>query len=587
MKADASSLSFLANEGVVRIPFFQRRYVWNEENWGDLYEDMLDQKKKQFLGSLILKQQGKQSGKNSEVLVIDGQQRLTTLSILLKALFDSFPTAIQENVEEVIHTHLFYKKSMMDKSRHVKIAHSRFDAQHFSEVIESKLTVERVNEIGPESSNVHRCYKFFTARLKEQSEEIRSDLFERLIHKENKFLVLIDLDEKEDEQAIFDTINSAGVRLSGADIVKNSIFQRAASLMDLEELDKLYVKCWENIFATDEDTIKFWDAPKRTGRLMRDNIEILLHAVAVIKGFFNPDEHTLSKLPTLYKERISLLDRAGLELFANEISDYAELYRKHMLSFDKTTLFSFGEGRQRLFHVLDVCEVSTFHPYILSLFYKYADDQILLDQKLLDLEKLVVRRLLAARETKSYNKLCLEFISDDSLPEKKAAEIQSEVWLKGAKSITNKHASLLLFWIELRRRFYDNKTGLKELKFNYSLEHVLPQKWEKHWSAVPVRDSNGLAIDDWSQAKSTRSELLYSLGNMTLLTGSLNSSLKNYSYNVKLNGEGKKKGIASYADLFITKHDIVDKFDGEKLIWDEVAIRARTKTLCDELVCIW
>ena len=87
MKAEAMSLTFLGNEGLVRIPFFQRGYVWNIENWDDILTDLLDFNKSHFLGSLILKQLEKQTGKPKEVLVIDGQQRLTTLSVLVRTLF--------------------------------------------------------------------------------------------------------------------------------------------------------------------------------------------------------------------------------------------------------------------------------------------------------------------------------------------------------------------------------------------------------------------------------------------------------------------------------------------------------------------
>src|SRR4051812_46086537 len=91
MDAGAKSFTFLGNEGQVTIPFFQRGYVWNEANWTDLLTDLLtdlfNANRRHFLGSLILKQQRSASGEPKNVTVIDGQQRLTTLSILLKALF--------------------------------------------------------------------------------------------------------------------------------------------------------------------------------------------------------------------------------------------------------------------------------------------------------------------------------------------------------------------------------------------------------------------------------------------------------------------------------------------------------------------
>lgn len=110
MKAEAMSLTFLGNEGLVRIPFFQRGYVWNIENWDDILIDLLDFNKSHFLGSLILKQLEKQTGKPKEVLVIDGQQRLTTLSVLLRALYNSFDAETQKNCDSSVKNYLFFKK---------------------------------------------------------------------------------------------------------------------------------------------------------------------------------------------------------------------------------------------------------------------------------------------------------------------------------------------------------------------------------------------------------------------------------------------------------------------------------------------
>ncbi len=123
MKAEAMSLTFLGNEGHVKIPFFQRGYVWNRDNWEDILSDLLDFEKSHFLGSLILKQLEKQTGKPKEVLVIDGQQRLTTLSVLIRALYNSFDSETQQNCNVSLKNYLFYKKNQTDKEFYVKISH--------------------------------------------------------------------------------------------------------------------------------------------------------------------------------------------------------------------------------------------------------------------------------------------------------------------------------------------------------------------------------------------------------------------------------------------------------------------------------
>ncbi len=170
MKANEKSLLFLATESAIKIPFFQRGYVWNRNNWNDLLEDLLDTKKNAFLGSLILKQQTVVSGEPKEVLVIDGQQRLTTLSIMLRALYDSFTSEQQQTCFNLLYPMLFYKKSPLDRQDYVKIAHSRVDAEHFERVIREQLSEEEYASIvvadsegktRSADSKILQCYKFY------------------------------------------------------------------------------------------------------------------------------------------------------------------------------------------------------------------------------------------------------------------------------------------------------------------------------------------------------------------------------------------------------------------------------------------
>jgi len=90
MEAREKELKFLATEGKVIIPFFQRTYVWKKENWENLLEGLFSKPYGHFLGSIILKQIPVSSGQPKKLEVVDGQQRLTTLSILIKVLYDLF-----------------------------------------------------------------------------------------------------------------------------------------------------------------------------------------------------------------------------------------------------------------------------------------------------------------------------------------------------------------------------------------------------------------------------------------------------------------------------------------------------------------
>jgi len=589
MKAEACSLTFLGNAGSVKIPFFQRAYVWNEMNWEELISDLLESNKSHFLGSLILKQIGAESVHTKQTLVIDGQQRLTTLSILLNTLFNSFNDELQQRCKQdgKFDGCLFYKKNVFDDDLLVKIEHSKIDSENYQKVIKNEINSDTI-DLKTCKSNVLKCFKFFTDRLKEISLDDRKKLFQDLLDLNNKILVVIDLTNVDDEQAIFDTINSAGVRLSSADIVKNALFQKAFELYsDQKEVEDLYKDYWEDVFDSEESLRIFWNTPRAVGRFYRDNIEILLHSISVIQGFFDPEKHSLPDLSKIYKSYIDRLDKNSFINFIKIISEYAKLYQEKILVFDSSDLFDYVDYHKRLFHILNTCDVSTFHPYILYLYRKFANDEAELKKALKKMEIFVINRAICNSETKSYNRLCKDFINDSSKLDTLLIETKSSDIERALMQINNKHAALLLFWVELYRRKNDKHYDKDALKYAYTLEHIMPQKWEEYWRNVPVVDNDGNIINDLEKAKQYRYKLIYYIGNMTLLKSSLNSALHNYEFQRKIEGEGRKRGIKHYAELGITKLDIVEPYNSGSKIWNEMKIMERTRQITEDVLKIW
>lgn len=594
MEAREKELKFLATEDEVIIPFFQRTYVWEEENWERLLEELSTKPEGHFLGSIILKQLRRSTGGPTKLEVIDGQQRLTTLSILIKALYDTFSQELKENTKNEVRQILFSKQLPSSKDYFVKIRHSRVDREAYEKVIRSNIDDDtppiKIEDIDKNDSNrIYRCYKYFYETLKEKTEEERRNLFDKILNSSNKMLVVIDLvEEKDDEQAIFDTLNTAGVRLTTAEIIKNALFQRAIQILDnKEEVIKLYEETWEKTFLA-EDSVKYWEMERPTGRLKRDNLEILLHSIAIIKDFFDPDKHTLSQLSDLYKKKIrEIQNKDDLKTFINEIIEYARIYREKVPDLDKSTLFSFEDSIIRLFHILEVQEISTFHPFILYVFKKYQRDESKIKRLLNNLEKFIIRRAIGQQETKNYNKFCKEFIKDPESILEKLKDTTEKHISDGLRKISNKTATLLLFWVELYRRNKDDKQEIKELKYTYSLEHIMPQQWEEHWSDIPKKyKPDGTEMTE-EEKKKDRNEKVYWIGNMTLLKTALNSALKNYSFEKKMIGEGRKKGIKDYAELLITRDDIVLPFEKGNKVWDENSIIKRTENLEKEIKMIW
>jgi len=588
MKAEAKSLKFLSLEGKVKIPFFQRTYVWDEENWENLLTEFSHKPQGNFLGSIILKQLPTSSGEPKQLEVIDGQQRLTTLSILLKALYDILPRELQENCKGDVMNILFYKKDYTSRNYEIKIEHSQVDVDVYQKVIKANFindTSSPTENINENSHNILKCYQYFYNELEKKDDEDKRKLLNKMLDPENKMLVVIDLvEEMDDEQAIFDTLNTTGVRLTPAEIIKNSLFQKVIQVYDNKnEAIKLYKKTWEKTFLSNEKMVKYWETERLTGRLKRDNLEMLLHCIGVIKGFFDPDKHTLSDLSKLYKNEIKRIDsKEDLQKFIEEIIGYANIYCEKFPALDKATLFTFKDSINRLFHILKILQISTFHPYILFIFKKFQNDDNIIREMLGMLEKFIVRRMIAQHETKNYNKYCKEFIHNSDSIISKLRETTDKDITNGLRRISNKNAALLLFWVELWRRIKDEKYDTKELKYTYSLEHIMPQKWEEYWKKIPEKyNTDGSKMSD-EEAKKDREEKIYWIGNMTLLRTNLNSALQNYTFEKKMEGEGKR-GIKAYADLSITKDDIVKPYDDGDKKWDEKKIVERTNKLEREI----
>lgn len=604
MEAHGQPLRFLCDEQILEIPFFQRAYVWNDDNWKDLLEDLLKTSGSHFLGSIILKRAKSITGTADKAIIIDGQQRLTTLSILIKALYDSIYNKRAKLINDATEA-LFYTLKSSDSDYLLTINHSHNDRKQFEEVMGSVVDGEikspilsKLNEIKEDDPRllIKRCYKFFYTQLMSISNEERINLWDNLFDKNNKILVVIDLDDNDQEQKIFDTINSSGVRLTSTDIIKNALYQKLIELTkDSDKIAEYYKRTWAETFEKDDSVVAYWNKEKSMGRLWRQNSELLLQTVAIIKGIFDVDKkHTIQQLADLYKTEIEDYTEQQLYDFIEEITKYANIYKEHIPDFNGKENFEYNNTEieaveQRVLHILDKNDISTFNPYIIYIFNTYEGQDKVIIEKLREIEKYVMTYLITKKPTKNFNKDCTTFINDKTGNEIKNrlkdftnAELKAGIVSK----VSNKLGAEILFWIELKRRLapkYDTKT----LQFNYQLEHIMPQKWETNWSNVDYVDEQGNILQKNDDNKSRRYEKVYSLGNMTLLNGRLNASISNNNFQKKMEGDGKKKGVIKYSSLSVTKDDLVESIYNKGKQWNEQVIHERENYLGNEVVELW
>ena len=557
MEAHERSFSFMKTMCFYDIPFFQRNYVWDSDNWSELFSNLLEYEHCPFLGSIILKSENTSSGDIQRFIIIDGQQRLTTLSILLRACFDrimenkdQFKTEVVNNFISKMQEQLFVTVDDFTGEKVVKIQHSHIDRPSFEAVIKGELSSQDVLSSKKAEyeklDNIQQCYIFFRDELSkaEISFNMIQKLWKLLTQDNEKYLVNIDLQQGENEQAIFDTVNTAGVRLTCADTIKNVLFQKYIDLLKCngdndktanDKAVKLYNEHWDKVFSGTSQDTSYWNKQRQIGRLYRDNIEVLLHCIAVIKGFFNPQDMKMSELTQAYKEHLKDLSLVDIVSFITDIHNYAELFRENIVELVPQTMYSYENGLLRLIHIADTLEITTFHPYILQLLYRNKTDKDYKDfeRNCQELEKYLILHAVCKATTKNYNKECVLLIKgekniDDLI--KGNESITKESFVNGLRQLQyNKLPTLLLFWLELYKRQTD-KADTKELKDSFSLEHIMPQKWQQYWSVsdCPVLSENGDVITDTEKATEIRQSMIYDIGNMTLLNTKLNTSLRNY-----------------------------------------------------------
>ena len=577
-------------EKSLEIPFFQRKYVWKEANWNELFENFFVKPEPGFLGSIIV--QRNQIGAGSGALdVIDGQQRLTTLSVLVMAIYDSIDSKIKENAKSEMQNALF-SKGIFNKDYTPKIRHSKFDKADYETIMTFKKDFEKIN--GKETGIIG-CYNHFIKRLEKISEEQKERVLNDFLSGRYLIWVIITLDKDMDEQSIFDTLNNSGVSLTASDTIKNTIFKRVDELYDEEyrnnsiasfdAMNELYTTTWEEAFIKDEETEEYWNQEIVTGRIKRTNLDLFLYCFGVIKGFFSQYDSNVSELTKVYKDYmngIKTVEEIGS--FLNELKDMAAIFKSNIDGEDKEREYTYGKDKtlQRLLHLLSVNSVTTFHPYILKVLTDYEKKPSKINDRLHLLEKYLIINYLNENTTKlkNYNKMCTMFVNDEKKLDEEVAEVTKNIEYRLLNNISNNFASYFLFWIELFRRneLHDEPS----LKYTYSLEHIMPQKWKENWFndvANGLKDEHGKKMDVPSSIE-YRDNHIYMLGNMTLLKSRLNSSISNKDFATKI------EKIKEYASLKITSNDIIKKYcskNGTVKPWNEKSIEKRQQSLIEEI----
>lgn len=550
---------------ILEVPFFQRAYVWGEDQWERLLEDMENVSsnvKPYFLGSVILKQQPTPTGSVVGDLrtIIDGQQRLTTLNIFFKVL------CLMNGQVNI------FDRTFRLMNNDIAIKHNHNDAETFEFILNLTELIEL-----DQRNNIFKAYEYFRKNISVEKLNIQHILSSILF-------VGIDLSAHEDEQQIFDTINSLGVTLTTAELLKNYFFNR-----DIVSYE-LY---WKKTFEEDDETKSYWDREFFAGRLKRTFIDLFFYSYLQIKiqqadlKVKTEDKIEFSKVEALfesYKKFINDYQLDKVEIL-QEIKEYAILFKNNFDHSITASELTEVYGIERINAIIFGLETTTIIPYILYVL-RNVTDAGQRDDLFHIIESYLMRRMIVHSNTKNYNQLFTdrlianEILSKDmfldyinlSSDKVNYYPVDDEL-LRGFEQsiLVNKQAAGILYMIESRiRNRQRHSTQLLGMN-KYSLEHLMPKKWENHWNT-----------DLSKEERDFRNRKLLTLGNLAIITQSLNASIRDSDWESKKEGKGNRFGLKHFSSGIET-HSSYLALD----TWNEEAIAGRGYDLYELAKSIW
>ncbi|WNB86464.1 DUF262 domain-containing protein [Cellulomonas sp. ATA003] len=579
------------------VPLFQRPYVWDEEEqWLPLWQDVERMANLRlanpfnvaahFLGAVVLQAHDGVTGAVPASNVIDGQQRLTTLQIMLDAASTVFTETRFETLAAQLQS-LTHNPPMFvpEPAEQLKIRHTNRDRAAFDEVMNAAPPFDH-GALAHAGSKIARAHAFFVSEVRGWLTEgfagvdpnglaRRADALATVL-KQGLQLVVIDLKSTENSQEIFETLNARGTPLTAADLIKNFVFQR----LDAEGADtrKVYHEDWP--FER-----KFWEQDVSVGRLFMSRSSLFLNQWLTSR---TAEEVSTKQTFTLFKHYVE-------HGSTQKMSELLATIKKQADQYERWTMAAAEPDRnlsatEMCIYRMGAAGVEVLKPILLWLHEPDSDlPRHVVDQVVASVESWVARRLLMRLPLSAIGRTVADIIRvHRSTP---AHELPARV----AEHLSRLRVSST-YWpgdIELRRTLHSESAyrryprarlrmfleaveddlrsaydAGRVSRRGYPIEHLLPQKWQTHW---PVE---GLA------AEIDRNDHVHRLGNLTLLTEALNTSVSNAPW---LGEQGKRAKLAKYDVLLMNRQVREMSADG----WTEELIDERTGHIIDALLRTW
>jgi hypothetical protein len=576
------------------VPLFQRQYVWKRvEQWEPLWEDVQAVAERylkgnnfqpHFMGAVVLEQMTTPTGMLDVRQIIDGQQRLITLQLLVAAARDVSRSLEIPTEQHYRNFELLTVNSMAsDHPEEVfKVWPTNRDREQFQLVMTSgsaakvRAWCQAKKAVQKEDCLIPEAYLYFYDRIKEWLETSEADQRSKYLDAlqytvyQGLVLVAIDLDDKDNAQIIFETLNARGTPLLAADLVKNYLLHLADS--SGLPVEQLYNRYWSAF-----DGARFWSQIVSQGRLYRPRIELFLQHYLTLA---TADEVPAGSLFVTFRQHVKTNKDKGPEDHLSSLRRYGDIFKNF---YDQPL-----DTREGLFfYRIEVMDTTTVFPFLLYVFDRLGDSENATERLavLTDLESYLVRRMICGLTTKNYNRLFLDLrthlesnggnllagmrqflLSQEGDSGRWPDDFELYKAWKGEpiyKRITRARLRMILEALEME--LHTDKTERVPLPKKLTIEHLMPQGWKDNWP-LPVGDPD---------AETKRESMIHTFGNLTLVTKSLNSSLSNGPW------AQKRDFILQHSALNLNRQ--FHKIDA----WDEDQIDKRGMHLYNAATQIW
>lgn len=581
---------------VFRIPRYQREYTWRYKDWENIFDDVMYNPLGYFLGSIIVIDHGHNPETGiTELEVIDGQQRLTTISILLTAFYHKLSEHKMEFIddEDVLNTYLNLKNRLVLKGKKgLTRVVPQVQSDNLGDYRSLLSEFAGLEEKKPRPKNaglrkIYRAYRYFSERIDEAvagEDDVVAACLELLKKMNSAIIVQISVSSHSDAYVLFESLNNRGTPLTAVDLIKNSLLANL-KVQDESELDA-YFDQWQYMLELLGDDYKTQE------RFFRQSYDAFRRAVNM--PFVEGEARyplgavaTKSNLLSIYEAQVKRDPSATLDWLVEN----AKVYSKIIQTDDEDD----GELEDALFDLSNVQGVPSYL-LLLNLMKRQGELEIgkpeLVEVCELLTRFFVRRNLTDMPPTRDLTRLFIRIIEE-----------ADDEGLKGANLVEGIRSKLMavsasdsVFEERLRGPIYESNPDTtrfilatlakpsvtKEMKglweryksgtYVWTIEHVFPQGRN-----IPDSWVEMIAGGDRARAEELQNKYVHTLGNLTL-TG-YNSTLGNLSFEEKKSRKDKSGNSVGYLNglninVIIANHDA----------WTIEDIVARTNSLVPDVL---